>query len=194
MPRTGFWLRKENPVEQMFWGRVQVERACSFFYFSKGSRFRKLLHALKYHNKPQVGVELGLMLGYELRHAPDYSEITSIVPVPLHPRRQRKRGYNQSEKIAQGIAQSFGRPMLADAVIRQVYNDSQTTKTREERHTNVADIFAVTPQGASKLEGQHLLVVDDVLTTGATLESCIDTILKATSCKVSVATLAVTGT
>jgi ComF family protein len=113
--------------------------------------------------------------------------------VPLHPKRQRKRGCNQSEKIAQGIAQSLGRPMLVDVVERQVYNDSQTTKTREERLSNVANIFAVTPQGAGKMEGQHLLLVDDVLTTGATLESCIEVILASARCKVSVATLAVAG-
>ena len=190
LPRTNYWLQKGNPVEQTFWGRVPVENACSLFFMGKGSKYRKLLHKLKYNSKPQIGVELGSLLGAELLPAPLYSGVDCIIPIPLHPKRLRTRGYNQSEMIAKGISQTFGKPMLADVVYRRFYNETQTKKTREERMKNVQDIFAVHADKASLIEGKHLLLVDDVLTTGATLEACIAVILKEASCKISVATLA----
>jgi ComF family protein len=191
LPRTSYWLQKGNPVEQIFWGRVPVVNACSLFFMSKGSRYRKLLHKLKYGNKPQIGVALGLLLGNELAKVADYANVEFIVPVPLHVKRQRKRGYNQSEKIAVGISQATGKPLLTDAVFRQRYNETQTKKMREERWSNVSDIFAVRPGAEARLAGRHILLVDDVLTTGSTVEACATAMLKAADCKVSVATLAV---
>jgi ComF family protein len=191
LPRTNYWLQKGNPVEQVFWGRVPIVNACSLFFMGKGSSYRKLLHKLKYGNKPQIGVALGLLLGNELAKAADYANIEFIVPVPLHIKRQRKRGYNQSEKIAIGISQAIGKPLLTDVVFRQQYNETQTKKTREERWSNVSEVFAVRPNAKAMLAGKHILLVDDVLTTGSTIEACVATILKAADCKVSVATLAV---
>ncbi|MDR1023527.1 MAG: ComF family protein [Prevotellaceae bacterium] len=191
LPRTNYWLQKGNPVEQIFWGRVPVANACSLFFMGKGSSYRKLLHSLKYRNKPQIGVALGQLLGNELAKVADYADVEFIMPIPLHVKRQRKRGYNQSEKIAIGISQAIGKPLLTDAVFRQQYNETQTKKTREERWSNVSEVFAVRPNAAARLAGKHILLVDDVLTTGATIEACIATILKAADCKISVATLAV---
>jgi len=190
LPRTCYWLQKGNPVEQMFWGRVPVENACALFFMGKGSKYRKLLHKLKYSNKPQVGVELGSLLGAELLHAPLYQDIDYVIPIPLHTKRLRTRGYNQSEMIADGISQAFGKPTLANVVYRKLYNETQTKKNREERMKNVENIFAVHADKTALIEGKHLLLVDDVLTTGATLEACIAVILKEVNCKISVATLA----
>jgi predicted amidophosphoribosyltransferase len=103
LPRTGYWLQKGNPVEQVFWGRVPVSNACSLFFMAKGSPYRKLLHKLKYSNKPHIGVLLGQLLGNELAKVADYSDVDLVIPIPLHIKRERKRGYNQSEKIAAGI-------------------------------------------------------------------------------------------
>ena len=190
LPRTRYWLQKGNPVEQVFWGRVPIENACSLFFMGKGSRYRKLLHRLKYNGVKSIGVELGSLLGTELLQAPLYHDVDFIVPIPLHAKRQRVRGYNQSEMIAKGISQSFGKPMLADVIYRQHHNETQTKKTREERMKNVENVFALHPEEAPQLEGKHILLVDDVLTTGATLEACIASILRTVSCRVSVATLA----
>ncbi|MDR0414059.1 MAG: ComF family protein [Prevotellaceae bacterium] len=191
LPRTNYWLQKGNPVEQMFWGRVPVVNACSLFFMGKGSSYRKLLHKLKYSNKPQIGVALGRLLGNELARAADYADVEFIVPIPLHAKRQRKRGYNQSEKIAIGISQATGKPLLTSVVFRQRYNETQTKKTREERWSNVSDIFALRPNAETLLAGKHILLVDDVLTTGSTIEACAVAMLKGASCRISVATLAV---
>jgi ComF family protein len=190
LPRTNYWKEKGNPVEQVFWGRVQVENACSLFFMGKGSKYRKLLHKLKYNNRPQVGVELGRLLGVELAQSPFYEDVDGIVPIPLHLKRQRVRGYNQSEKIAEGISQSLGKPVLNKVVFRQRYNETQTKKSREERMKNVENVFAVHANKLAQLEGKHILLVDDVLTTGATLEACITVIQQVANCKISVATLA----
>jgi ComF family protein len=190
MPRTGYWLQKGNPMEQTFWGRVPVENACALFFMSKGSPYRKLLHKLKYANKPHIGVALGQLLGNEIAQVDDYSDVAFIIPVPLHIKRERKRGYNQSEKIAAGIGLATGKPVRTDVVFRRQYNETQTKKTREERWGNVSGIFAVHPKAAALIAGKHILLVDDVLTTGSTIEACITTILGAAACKVSVATVA----
>lgn len=191
LPRTGYWLQKGNPVEQIFWGRVPVANACALFFMAKGSRYRKLLHKLKYGRKPHIGVALGQLLGNELAKVDEYRDVDFIIPIPLHVTRERKRGYNQSEKIAAGVKLATGKPVLTDVVFRQQYNETQTKKTREERWSNVSGIFAVRPKAAEQLAGKHILLVDDVLTTGATIEACATAILSAASCKVSVATLAV---
>ncbi|MDR3365822.1 MAG: ComF family protein [Prevotellaceae bacterium] len=190
LPRTGYWLQKGNPVEQIFWGRAPVANACALFFMGKGSPYRKLLHRLKYSNKPHIGVALGQLLGNELAKVDAYGDVDFIIPIPLHIKRERKRGYNQSEKIADGIAQSTGKPVRTDLVFRQLYNETQTKKTREERWSNVSGIFAVRPKAAELLAGKHVLLVDDVLTTGSTIEACITALLSAASCRISVATAA----
>jgi ComF family protein len=190
LPRTHYWKTPGNPLEQLFWGRVPIEHVCALFFFGKGSRYRKLLHKLKYKGNGEIGVELGRQLGKELKNAPLYQTIEIIVPVPLHPKKKRKRGYNQSEKIAAGIAQITGWKVNTSALIRTQFTETQTRKSRQERWENVSEAFSLRDPAA--LANRRLLLVDDVLTTGATLEACILQLQKAEGCKVSVATLACT--
>lgn len=188
IPRTRYWFEAENPVAKIFWGRVLVENACSFFFFAKGSRYRKLLHHLKYNGKREVGFVLGKEFGNELSKVDFYKSIDFIVPVPLHPKRLKQRGYNQAEEIAKGLKESMGIPISTDNLIRAEYTETQTRKTRTERVKNVSKAFKLDNPEAFK--GKHVLIVDDVVTTGATLEECASTVLKAENVKVSIATLA----
>jgi ComF family protein len=188
LPRTNYWKEAGNAIEQLFWGKVRIEHACALFFFGKGSRYRNLLHKLKYNGKTEIGVEMGRRLGMELKNAPLYQTIQTIIPVPLHPKKQRKRGYNQSEQIARGIAEVTGWSIDNKSVTRKIFTDTQTRKTRLERWKNVAEVFTVTQ--AEALTGKHVLLVDDVITTGATIEACAQQLLHIDNCKVSVAALA----
>ncbi|MEW5845523.1 MAG: ComF family protein [Bacteroidota bacterium] len=188
IPRTRFWNWTDNPVSQIFWGRVNVEHACSFFFFRKGSRYRKLLHMLKYQGRDDIGVFLGRQFGLELRNSDLYKPITAIVPVPLHPKRLKERGYNQAEVIAKGLSEAMGVPVVTDVLLRNVYTQTQTKKSRIERMQNIAGAFTI--KNAEKIEKGHVLLVDDVITTGATLETCAQTLLDSVDVKVSVGTIA----
>jgi len=188
MPLTRYELDTENPVSQIFWGRVRIEGAISLFHFRKNSRFQHLLHQLKYKGRKDVGVELGRQLGFKILPLLKKNDISLIVPVPLHPRRERKRGYNQAGMIAKGISEATGIPTRDDVVIRNVATLTQTHKSRLERWDNVENIFSVKDQGIIK--NAHILLVDDVVTTGATLEACAHTLLQNDGTKVSIATLA----
>jgi ComF family protein len=188
LPRTKYWLDRENPVAQIFWGRVAIENACAFFFFHKGSKYRKLLHLLKYRGRQEIGVVLGRELGMELRRSNRFNTLDVIVPVPLHPKRLRQRGYNQAECIAKGISEGLGLPLVTDCLVRAEYTETQTRKSRAERIINVSNAFAL--HDGSKLTGKHILLVDDVVTTGATLEECANTLLTIERGRVSIATVA----
>lgn len=187
LPYTRFHNEKDNPVAQLFWGRVQVENATAYFIFRKGSRFQKILHKIKYQNKQSLGIELGKWFAQELTET-EFNTVDVIVPVPLHPRKLNKRGYNQSELIATGIAGILGKKLDNSLLKRVVENPTQTRKSRYERWTNVEGIFELSdPLSAAN---KHVLIVDDVVTTGSTLEACAAAILKAPGSKVSIAVLA----
>ena len=188
LPYARFHNEKDNMVSQLFWGRVQIENATAYFFFRKGSRFQKILHKIKYQNKKSLGIELGRWFGHELVTT-DFNTIDFIIPVPLHPKKYQKRGYNQSELIASGISETLGKPLDNKIVKRIIANPTQTHKGRYERWTNVDGIFELTNPGAAS--NKHILVVDDVVTTGSTLEACVTAILKAPGAKVSVAVLAI---
>jgi ComF family protein len=188
MPLTRFWDESDNPVAQTFWGRVEIENACAYFFFAKGSKYRPLLHQLKYKGKREVGVELGLIFGQTLAKSDLYRGIDYTIPVPLHPKKLRIRGYNQAEAIAQGIAQGLGTGMVTNQLVRKEFTETQTRKSRVERVRNVADAFEL--KNGNGLKGKHLLLVDDVITTGATLEACATKLLTIEGCKVSIGTLA----
>jgi ComF family protein len=188
MPRTHFHLHKDNPVSQLFWGRVKIENATAFFRFQKGSRFQELLHLLKYKGRKDVGIELGRQLGFELNKSELYNNIEIVVPVPLHPKREKKRGYNQAECVAFGIAESMGIKVHSKNLIRNTATQTQTKKSRIERWQNVDSIFSIHHE--SELENKEILLIDDVVTTGATLEACAQTLLKVNGIKVSIAALA----
>lgn len=187
LPYTRFHNEKDNPVAQLFWGRVQVENATAYFVFRKGSRFQKILHKIKYQNRQNLGIELGKWFGNELLKT-EFERVDLIAPVPLHPKKLNTRGYNQSELIAKGIADTLQKPMLPKLVKRIVENPTQTRKGRYERWTNVDGIFELSDHGLAK--DKHILLVDDVVTTGSTLEACVSSILKAPGAKVSIAVLA----
>ncbi len=143
---------------------------------------------LKYQGRDDIGIFLGKQFGMELLKSDLYKPITGIIPVPLHPKRLRERGYNQAEVIAKGLSESMGVPVVTDVLLRTSYTQTQTRKTRIERMKNMSGVFAVS--NPEKISNGHILLVDDVITTGATLETCTQTLLEATNVKVSIATLA----
>lgn len=188
LPETGFHKDPENTVFRLFWGRAKVEHATSLFFFAKGTRIQHLMHQLKYRGHPEVGVLLGQYYGHQLKDCPPYNSVDCIVPVPLHPRKQHKRGYNQSAKFAQGLADTMNVPAWHGAMVRTSYTDTQTKKSRIERVDNVERVFDVA--WTNKLTGKHVLLVDDVVTTGATLEACANILLELPGTRVSLATIA----
>lgn len=188
IPRTNFHFEPENRVAQLFYGRVKIEFATSFFYFSKGSKYQSLLHNLKYKGMKELGTEIGKQFGIDLLQSEDFSSVDVICPVPLHPQKEKKRGYNQSWWIASGIATQMQKPMSADNLKRVTATETQTRKTRFERWQNVEGIFELNDPEA--FSGKHILLVDDVVTTGSTIEACAQAILSKTDARVSIATLA----
>lgn len=188
LPRTNFHLEERNPVAELFYGRVFVERATAFYAFSKGSRYQKLIHALKYKGMRDVGVLMGRHFAIDLLDSPHFASVDLICPVPLHPKKEKKRGYNQSEYIAKGMAERMGKPLSVGNLVRLVDTASQTRRGRYERWENVEGIFAV--RDTEGFAGKHILLVDDVVTTGSTLEACAATLLGSVpGIRVSIATL-----
>ena len=189
IPRTDFHLIPDNPIEKKFWGKVPVFRATSFFYFQKGSPFQKLIHELKYKGNKEIGEVMGKYAAAELISSNDFSQIDIIIPIPLHPKKLAKRGYNQSECIGKGIAEIFGKPLDITSLIRIKENTTQTKKGVFERFENTEGIFDLIDKEV--IENKHILLVDDVLTTGSTLEAAIAVLVSIPNVKVSVFTLAV---
>jgi ComF family protein len=188
LPKTNFHLLADNQVVRNFWGRVEVQNATSLYYFNKGGGVQQLIHRLKYNGKKEIGLKMGRDLGLQLKASELYTEIDLVIPVPLHKKKLKDRGYNQCDLFAQGVAEAMGIEWSATALQRTSYTVSQTGKTRTERWQNVKDIFE--PLEVASIEGRHVLLVDDVITTGATLEACASAILKVPGTKVSVATIA----
>jgi ComF family protein len=188
LPRTNYHLFPENPVFQIFIGRVNITLASSFCRFDKGGRLQHLLHQLKYKGNSEVGIKMGILFGYDLIQSSSYQDIDAIIPVPLHPKKEKKRGYNQSAEICKGLSESMNRPVISGNLVRDIHTSSQTRKGRFERWENVSGIFNV--KNEASLTGKHLLLVDDVVTTGATLEACCEPLLKIPGVRVSIATLA----
>lgn len=188
LPRTNFHFENENPIARIFWGRVNLEMATSFLFFNKGGNVQKLVHQLKYKGKKNVGHYLGKLFGNELRQSPLFTAVDLIVPVPLHPKKERLRGFNQSLVLAEGLSKSLQKPLSSDNLIRLVHTSTQTKKSRYSRWENVKDVFGI--KVPEKFVGKHILLVDDVLTTGATTEACAQKILEIEGTKVYVVTLA----
>ena len=188
LPRTDYHLDQDNPVARIFWGRIRIEQATAYYFFNKGSRFRRLIHELKYLGRQDIGVELGRAFGYDLMKS-GFRDIDLIVPVPLHKKKLKRRGFNQSECIARGIAESMSKPFNTTAVIRNIHTGTQTSKLRYDRWLNVENVFRVAEPDF--LTGKHILLVDDVLTTGATMEACAAKILEVEGTKVSIVALGV---
>ncbi len=182
-------LQRENEFTERFWGRLHLEGGAAMYHFSRKSPIQRALHQLKYQNQPQVGVKIGREFGRMLLQSPVFQTIDGIVSVPLHPHKERLRGYNQSDMLAQGLSEVMGVPVLADALVRPTFTVTQTNKKRMERFDNVGEVFAI--ERPDDLRGKHLLLVDDVLTTGATMESCGQLLLALPGTKLSMATIAI---
>ena len=191
LPKTGYELNPENPLAQAFYGRVKFHAVTACFFFAKSGKVQHLIHELKYKGNKEAGIFLGQQLGESIKEAPLFQGIDYLIPVPLHPRREKQRGYNQSLLIAQGINEVTGIPIGDKYLIRAVYTTTQTKKSADERHKNVKDIFEV--RFPEELEGKHVLLIDDVLTTGATLESCAHQLENIPGITISAATAACAG-
>ncbi|NQX40346.1 comF family protein [Pedobacter steynii] len=191
LPYTDHHLHEENKVAKQFWGRIPCHAAMAMLFFRKGGRVQQIIHHLKYSNQPELGIKLGKLLGERLLLAPAYQHIDLIIPVPLHKKRERQRGYNQSAGIAEGIAEVLQIPMSKVHLLRKSSTDSQTRKGRSLRFENMSKAFEV--RNGEALKDKHILLVDDVMTTGATLEACGLELLKCGINKVSFATLAFVG-
>lgn len=189
MPKTNYHLQKDNPVEKRFWGKVDVANASSYFFFQKGSDFQKLIHELKYRGNKEIGVVLGKYAGADLLNSDEFQSIDMIVPVPLHKKKQAKRGYNQSDQIGKGLSEIMEKPMHTGNLYRKLESTTQTKKSVYERFENMCGIFDL--RNPDAIAGKHVLLVDDVITTGSTLEACAHTLHQADDVKVSVFTLAV---
>ena len=188
IPRTNYHIEEENLVAQLFWGRCLIEKAAAFSYYNKGSRIKNLIHNLKYKGIKEIGYELGRIYGLSLKSSGFTADIDLIISVPLHSSKKRIRGFNQSDTISEGIADVSGLPVETNALARIAVSATQTKRSRYERWTNVEGIFTVTDP--DKLKGRHILLVDDVITTGSTIESCANELLKVEGVKVSVVALA----
>jgi ComF family protein len=189
IPRTNYHHSPDNPVEQLFWGRCRITRAAAFSFYGKGSKIRKLIHNLKYKGIKEIGEELGKIYGNNLKCSDFLTDIDLIIPVPLHPSRQKKRGFNQSEVISKGIAEVTGLIIDCDSLRRAELSDTQTKRSRYERWINVEGIFEVSH--SENLAGKHILLVDDVITTGSTIDACAGELLKIEGVRVSAVALAV---
>ncbi len=188
IPKTNFLADVDSPVNKAFWGRVDVEFATSGFYFTKKSILQNLLHHIKYHNKKELAFELGKYFGTELLASGSFKNCDVIIPVPLHPAKKRKRGYNQSEWIAKGMSERMNIPLNISVLNRHVNSKTQTKKSREERWENVREAFSVNL--SNPFSKKHILLIDDVITTGATLEACASQLINHLGVKVSIASLA----
>jgi ComF family protein len=188
IPRTNYHFVEDNPVAQLFWGRCLIEKAAAFSYYNKGSRIRKLIHNLKYNGIREIGYDLGRLYGLSLKTSGFINDIDIIIPVPLHPLKERIRGFNQSETISMGIADVTRLPVDIKSLARILVSATQTKRSRYERWTNVEGIFQVID--SKSIMGKHILLVDDVITTGSTIESCANELLRIEGVKVSVVALA----
>lgn len=191
LPETNYFSVAENPIVQLFWGRCEIEHAAALYFVNKNNKVHDLIHLLKYKDKPSIGERIGKLMGAKLKHENSlFKNIDLIVPVPLHWKKEKLRGYNQSYHLALGISEASTIPIVADNLIRSVSNISQTKKGKFERWDNVEDIFTIKDKTIFK--DKHILLIDDVVTTGATLEACVHAIKKA-DCNVSVFTIATAG-
>ena len=188
LPKTGYETYLDNPLARIFWGRVDFEAVAAIFFFSKHGKIQHLIHELKYKRNQDAGLFLGEQMGLELKKAALFQQIDYLIPVPLHPKRQYQRGYNQSEVIARGMRQTMAVPVSTDVLYRNIATSTQTKKSRQARWDNGKDIFAL--KNPELLAGKHVLLLDDVITTGSTLEACGQVLKQIPDIKVSIATAA----
>ena len=190
LPVTNFFSQAGNPVEKKFYGRLPVQAAGAGFFFTKDSLIETLVYELKYKGNKDIGFYLGKLLAKYLADNNRFDNVEMLVPLPLNARRQTKRGYNQATALCNGIASVWKKPVNDEAIIRKVNTETQTHRGRITRWENMEGVFAVAKP--AEIENKHILLVDDVITTGASLEACGSEILKISGTALSIATLAYT--
>jgi ComF family protein len=188
LPKTNFHSQPDNAIFKRMYNRMPIENATSLFYFDKGNKVQHLMHQLKYSGKTEIGNHLGIMLGNDLKNIDSYKSISVIIPIPLHERKLSKRGFNQSEHFASGIAKAMQISVLTNVVKRIEHTETQTGKNRYERWDNVKEAFQL--MNTEDIKGKHILLVDDVITTGATLEACGQLLTEVPDVRLSIATIA----
>lgn len=187
LPSTNFHMHSNNPIEKIFWGRISVSFATSQYYFTKESMMQHLMHQFKYKGNKDIGTYLGNLMGWALAESNRFSSVDALVPLPLHKSKEHKRGYNQATVLCDGISNVLNKPVLKNVVIRPEQTETQTKKSRIQRWQNMEGKFELVD--SSSIEGRHLLLVDDVVTTGATLEACGTELLQTKNVQLSIATL-----
>ena len=190
LPVTDFSANAGNDVEISFYGRVPIINATSLFYYNRKGNVQKLIHQLKYKNQQKIGYFLGEWLGEEMLASDRFKSLDCIIPVPIHPKKLKKRGYNQVTTFGQGLSKKMKIPLNEMELFSVSKTKTQTFKTRLERSTQIDEKFQITNQ--ERLEGKHILLIDDVITTGATLEACSIPLLQVKNIKISIATIAFT--
>lgn len=188
LPETHFFEARGNPIEKIFYGRLPINAGAAAWYFHKNSALQALLFQLKYKSNKEVGLFIGKQMGAFLAASERFASIDALIPVPLHPQALSKRGFNQAAIICEGIGQVWHKPVLTGAIARTKHTPTQTKQTRAERWDNMENAFTI--QDSASIKGKHLLLVDDVITTGATIEACGKTLLTIESARVSVAAAA----
>lgn len=195
MPKTDFHLRKDNPFTSRLRGRFPFYNGAAYFNFKKGGHAQELIHAIKYEDRPTAAMIIGEKFGQRLNLSPFFKDIDMIVPVPMHPIKQRIRGYNQAAMFGLGLSNAMQVPMLENGLQKKRQTTSQTRrKGRFSRWENVIEVFDIAEISKKILAGKHILLVDDVLTTGATIEACAEQLLKVDGIKLSIATMAIVET
>lgn len=189
-PQTNFTNESNNLLEKLFYGRTPINEATALFYFHKKGKVQELVHQLKYRNHEEIGELLGSWLGEEIKLSNRFTSIDYIVPVPIHPNKRKKRGYNQLTKFGEALARTLSKTLIENNLIKVDSTDTQTRKGRMERWLNVQNHFELADP--SFFENSHVLLIDDVVTTGATLEACSNQFLNCHNTKVSIAVMAFT--
>lgn len=191
LPRTTYQFSPtDNPMDRLFWGLSSVEHAAALMFYEPHSELAQLVYQLKYGQRPDIGEDMGRLMAKEMALGDFYEGIDALVPVPLTRKRKRQRGYNQSEMLARGISDVTGIPVITKAIGRRHFQQSQTSLSRQERQENVEGVFVL--QNPKLLEDKHILLIDDICTTGATLMACSQAIKDVKGLRISVLTLGYT--
>lgn len=188
LPYTQWHKDETNPLHSVFWGKIPIVGATAMFYFHKDNNVQKLMHQFKYKGIRELGFYIGKRYGAQLKEANPFKEVDFIIPIPLHPKKLKTRGYNQSDIFANGLSKAMKVDVLTDLLYRKVASETQTRKSKIERWENVKAIFDV--RNPEELMGKHILLVDDVITTGSTMEACAHVLLEIPDIKISVAAIA----
>ncbi|HRD38869.1 MAG TPA: phosphoribosyltransferase family protein [Bacteroidia bacterium] len=188
LPQSRFEAEKDSELDRIFYGRVPIQKAGAYLLFEKSGKVQKILHEIKYKGNQLLAYRAGQWYGEKLKEHPDFANIHGIIPVPLHAKKQKQRGFNQSEEFANGISSALGIPVVKDCLVRTKFTSTQTKKSKAERWDNVKDKFElIHPE---QLKNKTVLLVDDVITTGATIDACYQALSNAEGINVSVVCLA----